>query len=122
MLLSKAKSSVAAARLCLEHGHLDSTASRAYYSMFQAAQVALGHVGLRRAEWPHGGLQAAFANELTRRRKLLPSHLAENFNATLRLRQTADYREVEVSRHQATLALAWAEEFLRRVEEVLRHG
>jgi uncharacterized protein (UPF0332 family) len=90
--------------------------------MFQAAQVALGHVGIRRAEWTHGGLQAAFANELTRRRKALPGHLAESLNRALRLRHVADYREVEVSRHQAGLSLAWAEEFLRRVEEVLQHG
>lgn len=122
MLLPKAKSSVAAARLCLEHGHPDSAVSRAYYGMFQAAQVALAHVGLRRAEWTHGGLQAAFVNELTRRRKLLPVHLSRYLHEALALRQIADYREIEASRRRAGLALSWAEEFLGRVEEVLQHA
>jgi len=46
-----------------------SCASRAYYAMFQAAQVALRMVQVGRAEWTHGALQAALVTELIRRRK-----------------------------------------------------
>lgn len=122
MLLSKAKSSVAAGKLCLEHGHADSAVSRAYYAMFQGAQVALAHAGFHRAEWTHAGLQATFTNELTRRRKILPPSLASNLNRALRLRLTADYSNIGLSLNQAAQVLSWAEEFLRHVEEVMRHG
>lgn len=111
-----------AARLCLEQGHPDSAASRAYYGMYQAAQAALGSAGLHRAGWSHGGLQATFASELTRRRKLLPAHLATYLNEALGLRTAADYSGVMVRVRLATQVVAWAEEFLARVEEMVRHG
>jgi uncharacterized protein (UPF0332 family) len=122
MDIVKARSSVAAARLCLAHGHADSAGSRAYYGMFQAAQVAVERAGFGRGEWTHAGLQATFANELTRRRKLLPGSLAGRLQRALRLRITADYTSAEVSRSQATRVLAWADEFLARIEEITRHG
>ena len=51
-----------AALLCLDQELVNSTASRAYYAMFQAAQAALETAGFARAEWSHPGLQVAFMN------------------------------------------------------------
>lgn len=90
--------------------------------MFQAAQVVLAQAGFHRAEWTHAGLQSTFANELTRRSKLLPPALAIYLNGGLRLRLTADYSDIELSLNQAARVLTWAEEFLRRVQEVIGDG
>ncbi len=45
-------------------------ASRAYYAMFQAAQVALEAAGAGRVQWSHAALQAAFTTGLIRRSKV----------------------------------------------------
>jgi magnesium chelatase family protein len=47
----------------------NSSTSRAYSAMFQAAQVALEAAGFTRPEWSHAGLHATFAYELTRRQQ-----------------------------------------------------
>lgn len=93
--------------------------------MYQAAQTALEAVGIMRAEWTHAGLLAilaTFANELTRRRKLYSAFLARDLNVVQDLRHTADYRDSDVSRRQATRALAKAREFVSQVEKGLSHG
>ena len=122
MDLAKARSSVAAARLCLEHGHADSAVSRAYYAMFQGAQAALGQIGFDRTRWSHAGLQATFANELTRRRKRLPKILRTYLNEALDLRITADYGLTGLSVRQAARVVGWAEEFLARVGGMTQDG
>lgn len=78
MEIAKANESLKAAEHCYTAGLYNSSVSRPYYSMYQAAQAALEVAGLVRAEWTHGGLQAAFANELTRRRKLYSTFLARD--------------------------------------------
>src|SRR6266566_4724991 len=80
MDLDRAQESLRAAELCLQVGYANSAASRAYYAMFQAAQVALEHVGSRRAMWSHAGLQAAFATECIHRRKIYPAALREHLS------------------------------------------
>ena len=70
MEITKAEESLKAAESCYKEGLHNSSVSRAYYSMYQAAQTALEAAGIVRTEWTHAGLQATFANELTRRRKL----------------------------------------------------
>lgn len=72
MELARAVESLQAAELCLREALVNSAASRAYYAMFQAAQVALEAGGLVRSEWSHRGVQASFNQELIQRRKLYP--------------------------------------------------
>ena len=72
MEITKANESLKAAERCYTEGLYNSAVSRAYYSMYQAAQAALEAAGLKRAEWTHGGLQATFANELIRRQGFIP--------------------------------------------------
>jgi len=106
MDINKADESLKAAGHCFHEGLYNSSVSRAYYSMYQAAQTALEGAGLLRTEWTHARLQATFANELTRRRKLYSAFLARYLNVVQDLRHTADYRDSNVSRRQATRALA----------------
>jgi len=67
MEMAKATESLRAVELCYAQGFYNSSANRAYYAMFQAAQVALETAGFVRPEWSHAGLHVTFANELTRR-------------------------------------------------------
>jgi hypothetical protein len=56
--------------------------------MYQAARAALEAAGILLAEWTHAGLQATFANDLTRRRKLYSAFLARDLNVVQDLRLT----------------------------------
>jgi len=122
MDLDRAQESLRAAELCLQVGYANSAASRAYYAMFQAAQVALEHVGSRRAMWSHAGLQAAFATECIHRRKIYPAALREHLSIGLRIRQAADYGHSGVSQNIAHRLLLRASVFVSAVEEVVSHG
>jgi len=122
MEIAKANESLSAAERCFTEGMYNSSVSRAYYSMYQAAQAALEAAGLKRAEWTHGGLQATFANELTRRRKLYSSFLARDLNVVQELRHTADYRDNDVSKRQAARGLMKAREFVGQIKRGISHG
>jgi hypothetical protein len=74
-----------------------------------------GRCGLGRSEWSHPALQASFANELIRRRKIYPAIFAQHFNRGLQLRLDADYRPKGVSKRQATQAVLWAQELLTAI-------
>jgi len=122
MEIAKANESLNAAESCFAGGLYNSAVSRSYYSMYQAAQAALEAAGLKRAGWTHGSLQATFANELTRRRKLYSSFLTRDLNVVQELRHTADYRDSDVSRRQAARALAKAREFVGQIKRGISHG
>jgi uncharacterized protein (UPF0332 family) len=122
MPLDRAREALEAAQVCLEKRLHHSASSRAYYSMFWAAQAALAHAGMRRSEWSHPALQASFVSELIRRRKRYSSSLGQLFNRALQLRLDADYRIKGVSQRQATQGVRWAEEFLAAVTREISHG
>lgn len=122
MEMTKAEESLQAADLCYSQGLYNSSANRAYYAMFQAAQVALAAAGFTRSEWSHAGLHATFANELTRRRKQYPATLARDLTIVQELRHTADYRDHDLSQRQAARALRKAREFINTVKRRIAHG
>jgi uncharacterized protein (UPF0332 family) len=101
MDLPKAKDTLKAAELCFEQRLYPSCVSRCYYAMFQAAVVALAHVGFRREAWSHPSLQAVFANEVVHRRKLCPGTFPAYLNKSLWWRNIADYRQADISRKLA---------------------
>ena len=86
MDLDRVQESLRAAELCIREGYANSAASWTYYAMFQAAQVALEHVGSGRAMWSHAGLQAAFMTECIHRRKIYFAALREHLSIGLRIR------------------------------------
>ena len=122
MDLDRAQESLRAAELCLRDGYANSAASRAYYAMFQAAQVALEHVGSGRAMWSHAGLQAAFATECIHRRKIYPAIFRNYLAFGLEVRQEADYGHTGVSQKAAQRLLQRALAFVSAVEEATSHG
>jgi hypothetical protein len=86
-----------------------------------AAQVALEKAGFKRPEWSHTALRTAFANELTRRRKLYSPFLVRHLTLGLEVRLVPDYEEVEVSRRQGARRLRWAKEFVKQVKDGIGH-
>jgi uncharacterized protein (UPF0332 family) len=91
MTLDRAQESLQAAEVCARWGFINSAASRAYYAMFQAAQVALESAGFTGEEWSHAGLQATFTAQLIHRRKTYPAVFRDYLSAGLQTRQEADY-------------------------------
>ena len=120
--MAKAEESLRAADLCYAQGLYNSSLSRAYYAMFQASQVALETTGFARLEWSHAALHATFANELTRRRKMYPAHFASDLAIVLDLRHTADYRNQDLGKRQATRALNKARAFVNAIKERIHRG
>ncbi len=101
---------------------MNSAASRAYYAIFQAAQVALEIAGVARARWSHPALQASFTSELIHRRKIYPGALRNHLSAGLAVRQAADYETAGVSRMIAHRMVRRAATFVSTVQEGTRHG
>jgi uncharacterized protein (UPF0332 family) len=122
MEIARAKESLRAADLCLGEALVNSAASRAYYAMFQAAQVALEGGGFMRSVWTHKGLHSSFNRELIQHRKLYPRVLRDYLTAALTVRQAADYGEAGVSAKIAQRQVRRATLFVKTVEEVLKHG
>ena len=120
MNLERAQESLQAANLCLQAGYVNSATSRAYYAMFQAAQVALEAAGFTRATWGHAVLQATFTSELIARRKVYPSALRGYLSTGLLIRQEADYGTSGISQKVAQRTLRRAGRFVAAVEEVLQ--
>jgi len=122
MDLDRAQESLRAAELCLREGYANSAASRAYYAMFQAAQIALQYIGSGRTVWSHTGLQAAFATECIHRRKIYPATFRNYLAFSLEIRQEADYGHAGVSQKAAQRLLQRALAFVSAVEEAISHG
>ena len=113
MDIAKAEESLKAAELCHNAGLYNSAVSRAYYAMFQGAHVALDRAGFKRAEWSHTAMRAAFANELTRRRKVYSPFLARYLALGLEIRLIADYGETDVSSKQSLPGIKMGERAFR---------
>ena len=122
MELDRANESLQAGDLCLEHGLPNSAASRAYYAMFQAAQVALEAEGFDRTEWSHRAMHSAFNQQLIHQKKLYPRVFLSYLTSALTVRQAADYGEAGTSVKIARRQLRRARVFIETVEEVLSRG
>jgi len=122
MDLDRARESLRAAELRLREGYANSAASRAYYAMFQAAQVALEYIGSGRTMWSHAGLQSTFATECIHRRKIYPAIFRNHLTFGLEIRQEADYGYAGVSQKAAQRLLQRALAFVSAVEKAISHG
>ena len=122
MFIERANESLRASQLCLEEQLVNSAASRAYYAMFQAAQVALELASIGRRQWSHATIQAAFTSELIHRRKIYPITLRRELSDGLGVRRLADYTELGVSQAAAHRLVRRAAVFVSMIQEVTRHG
>jgi uncharacterized protein (UPF0332 family) len=103
MMFEKALESLNAAELCFQQKMYNSTANRA------------------KGSWGHDTLQAVFADQLIRQRKLYPRHFASFLPNGFQTRQLADYGNEMLSQRKARTILHWAREFVKQVEEK-QHG
>ena len=115
--LSKARESLTGAHSELLNGRLNNAANRAYYAVFQAAVAALIHAGIGRPRWYHDDVQALFASELTRRRKLYGADMRDTIYDLYEVRITADYKQEAPSRRRVERAIREANAFVKAVEE-----
>jgi uncharacterized protein (UPF0332 family) len=122
MDLARAVESLQAAELCLRARLVHSAASRAYYAIFQAAQVALEAEGLVRSAWSHKGVHASFNQELIQRRKLYPRAFRDYLTAAPAVRQAAAYGESGISAKVARRHVHRAAAFVQKVGEVISRG
>ncbi len=124
MKIEKAQDSLIATDLCFRQMLYNSTANRAYYAMFQAAIVALNHVGIQPKgdQWSHKGVQATFAQELTRRRKIFQTTMVRDLLDILAIRNIADYREHDVTKVDAQDSLNTARQFVTTIINWINNG
>jgi uncharacterized protein (UPF0332 family) len=120
--VAKAEESLRAADLCYSPGLCNSSVSRAYHAMFQAAKAAYEAAGFTRPEWSHAGLHATFANELTRGRKQFAPVFARDLTIVLDRRHTADYRDNELSRKHAARVLSKTRAVVSPIKRRSSHG
>ena len=119
MDLTRPQESLKAADLCLREGLVNSAASRAYYAMFQAAQIALEAEGFARTEWSHRGLHSSFNQQLIQQKKAYPGVFRNHLTSALTIRQAADYGEAGISAKIAQRQLRRAKAFVETVQEVI---
>ncbi len=98
---------------------MNSAASRAYYAMFQAAQIALEAEGFARTEWSHRGLHSSFNQQLIQQKKAYPGVFRNYLTSALTIRQAADYGEAGISAKIAQRQLRRAKAFVETVQEVI---
>ena len=109
-LVDKARESVKAARLLLDQGFPEFSASRSYYAMFYVAEALL--LGEGEAFSKHAGVIAAFGRIFAKTGRV-PPEFHKCILEALDLRQAGDYDiGVIVSREQAEEQVRRAERFL----------
>lgn len=117
--LLKAEESLAGAESEFINGRYDNAANRCYYACFQAAVAALLQAGIHSSgqQWGHEFVQGEFVGSLVNRQKAYPSDLRDALSRNLILRQTADYKPLQVTQVQANRALRRTRSFIEAVQE-----
>lgn len=121
MQIEWAQESLKAPTVCLEAGLMNSAASRAFYAMFQSAQVVLDQVGISRSTWSHPALQAGLTTELIHRHKLLSAQFRDCLSSGLAICHATDYGRAGIGSKVAQRLVRRATEFVTAVE-ALPHG
>ena len=114
--LDAARKDLEWARHSLEEQNEKWATIQAYYSIFHAARALLLARGFR--EKSHFCLKAA-VQSLYVDQGILAQEFVDDFDTTMLLRETADYRS-DFSRDGATSALRSAERFLAKAEGLLK--
>ena len=119
---TKADQDVRAAELCFEQALYDVCVSRCYYAMFHVAIAALirHNIPPRRDQWGHDYVQSQVAEQLIKRRKVLPAALARELPDAMIERHDADYSPMPTSRKAAERRLRKARGFVNVIKEVIK--
>ena len=73
-------------------------------------------------QWSHEGVQAMFALELTRQRKIFDNQMVKDLLDVLALRNIADYRDRTITQRNAQQALQKSHHFVDVVVHWIEHG
>jgi uncharacterized protein (UPF0332 family) len=116
--LSKAQTSLVAARLLLKEGLESDACSRAYYAMFDAARAALAAsdapVSAKKAR-THSGAISAF-NLYLIKTEILPAVHGPRLSQAHQARLMADYQGDSVAAEEASAIVGWASELIDSVK------
>jgi uncharacterized protein (UPF0332 family) len=116
-ILDKAKESLEAAKLLLEQGYYDFSASRAYYAMFYAAEALLLARGLSFSS--HTAVIANYGKEFSKTGEMDRKY-HKYLIAVQDLRSQGDYSYGPgVTERHVREALSWAAEFLKVTTDYL---
>ncbi len=115
-LLSKAEASLSVASELLEQGHADFSVSRAYYSMFYAAEAALLARGLSFSK--HSAVIARFGLEYAKSGDIDPKHL-KALQKGFALRNQGDYSVLPVAEEEGSRLLEQARALVAAVRTCL---
>ena len=117
--MSKAESSLGAARLLLDNGYTDEACSRAYYAMFDAARAALlvanAPVEAEVAR-THRGLTSAFGQHIVKS-GLISQEIGRSLGQAQHVRLIADYKGEPVEAKAAARMIAWAVTFVETIRD-----
>lgn len=116
-LISKAKDSLAAAKLLTKDGYYDFAASRAYYAMFYVAAALLADLG--KSYSSHAAVISAFGREYAKTGKMDLKFHRWLIDAQ-DLRNIGDYGvEAKVPKEYADTLCDWALQFIEAAEGLL---
>jgi len=116
-LLSKSEENIAAARILMDRGFTEISASRAYYAMFYLATAML--LGGNKRFKKHSAVMAAFGRDVTQA-GLLPTELHGWLLDAAKARNVSDYQSSHaISQDEASAHIERAERFLAEVRAAL---
>jgi len=119
VLMTKARTALASAKVLLRLGDTAGATNRAYYAMFDAALGALLWAGAAgNPPKTHAGLITGFGQKLVQPGHLAPS-LGRSLNRVEDLRLTADYLEEALPQDVAAGAVSAAEAFVDAISQLL---
>lgn len=116
LLISKSQESLEVTRQLFATNHFGICASRAYYSMFYAAQAVLLHIDLQFKK--HSAVIAAFNKKFVKTGVFSPA-MFKSLEKGYDLRIESDYGLVPVTKEEANALIKEAENFLAAVREYL---
>ena len=119
--LAKARRSLDAAKLLLEHGFYDEAGSRAYYARFDAARAALlvvpAPAGADTSR-THAGLIAAFGLHVVKP-GFIPGDVGRTLGQAQQVRLVADYKGDPIEREDAERLVGVASQFFDAVARLI---
>ncbi len=112
-----AEESLDEAKILFENEHYIGAISRAYYSMFHSAKALLLSKGLNPKK--HRGILKILGLEFIKT-GILDNNYAQYYKYVFDLRQEADYGSTfDIDKKKAEICIVYAEEFLRKVKEII---
>ncbi|MBN2251198.1 MAG: HEPN domain-containing protein [Candidatus Altiarchaeota archaeon] len=116
-LVERAEKTLSSAELLFEEGDYEGCVSRAYYSMFYAAEALLLTKELKFSS--HKGVISLFGEHFVKT-GIFKADMGKNFQKTFQRRLIGDYSySAKITRKEAADIIEWATGFLTKLKEYL---